>query len=113
MVMEVGPRYVSPFPILQSNRETQTQVSRQRIYQVHVSKSIKNSTLLRRGLGGDGGGGLLGFRFGRAFLHIAVLPADSGVYGVTPGSSVSVRVPAQIPPEVPVEDQKVKYQPHI
>lgn len=45
-----------------------------------------------------------------AFLQVAVLPADSGVYGVTPGSSVSVGVPAQIPPEVPVEGEDLESQ---
>lgn len=87
-----------------------------RIWQTHISK-VDKCTFLWWGLGV--GGGQLGFRraggrwsrriFG-TFFQVAVFPADPGVCGITPGSFVSIRVPAQIPPEVPVEGENLELQ---
>lgn len=113
--MEVGPRYVSPFPVLQSNTASRPFHVRTKIKQ-NTQKTQTNEwafTNLWWDLGGVWsalGTRRSAFGISGAFLQVAVLPADSGVCSVTPGSSVSVRVPAQIPPEVPVQIQNLGVQ---
>lgn len=108
--------HFQPYSLTQRQGETSGSLWNKINWQTRIYK-VKQFTFLWWGLGGGGGG--LGFRrdggwcsrrFGGAFLQIAVLPANSGVCSVTPGSSVSVGVPAQVPPQVPVERENLNFR---
>ena len=112
MVTEVLPRYVSPLPTLQSNFKNRISQQANRPDRRDLDQTSERTPLWLDGVLGSGSMGL-GGSGGRwsscvcgAFVQVAVLPANSWVGSVTPGSSVSIRVPAKIPPEIPVGQRK-------